>query len=92
MTAEPGRDREHPGGDRADLARHLAGAVDPGGAQLQGFGEGGDTALAHAVGAGPRAGGEPVDLVEAEARVRDRGQAGVDGQGERVDHETAAHA
>jgi hypothetical protein len=92
VPAQPGGDREHGGGDRADLPRHLAPAVDPGGPQLQRLGQRRDPAFAHARRAHRGVSGEAVDLVEVETRVRHRGQARVDGQRDRVDHEPAPHA
>jgi hypothetical protein len=60
---------------------------------LQRLGKRGDPALgetrrSRAAGVG----GQPVDLVQVEPRVRDGRKAGVDGEAERVDHQPAAHA
>ena len=93
MAAQPGRDREHGGDDGAALPGRVARAVDPGRLELQRLGERADTAFGETGRPHPaRVGGQPVDVVEGEPGVRDRGQAGVDGQPQRVDHQPAPHA
>ncbi len=80
---------QHGRDHRPARSRQVAAAVDPRRVQPQRLLDRGDAALAHAHPAGPRIGGQPVDVVEREARVLDRGEAGVDREGQRVHHQPA---
>ena len=93
VAAEPGRDREHGGDDGAALPGGVARPVDPGRPQLQRLRERGDAALGEARRPHPaRVGRQPVDVVQGEAGVRHRGQARVDGETKRVNHQPPANA
>jgi hypothetical protein len=89
VAAQAAGDREHRGDDRPAGPGEVAAAVDPRRPQPQRLLDSGDAALAHADPGGTRIGGQPVDVVEGEARVRHRGQAGVDGQRQRIHHQPA---
>jgi hypothetical protein len=89
VPAQAAGDGEHRRDHRAARPGEVAPAVDPRRPQPQRLLHGGDAALAQAHPDGARIGGQPVDVVEGEARVRHRRQAGVDGEGQRVDHQPA---
>ena len=88
----PARHGQHRRDDRPGRSGQLAAAVGPRRSQAQRLLDGGHAALAHAHPDRAGVGGQPVDVLERQAGVGHRLEAGVDGEGERVHHEPPAHA
>ncbi len=90
VSAEPGGHGQHRGHHGATRAGEVPAPVDPGGVQAEGLLHRRDPALAHAHAGRPGIGRQAVDVVEHQAGVGHRLQAGVDGQRERIHHQPAA--
>ena len=89
MPAQPARDREHRRDHRAARAGQLRATVVPGGPEAERLLDRGDATLAHPAGGWSGIGRQAVDVVEGQARIGDRLQTRVDGEGQRIAHQTA---